>query len=127
AGINGGEIVAEGSINQLMRNKRSLTGQVLAQPLRHPMPDLRNLEMRQLWNRESLQMQGAHQNNLRQIDVNIPLHQLVAITGVSGSGKSTLVRGVLYPNLKNAIAHKRKKQRQWQGVESISGWEGIDR
>ncbi len=127
AGINGGEIVAEGSIQKLMRNKRSLTGKMLAKPLRHPMPGLRNAEMRNLWSNDQLAIQGASQNNLNNLSVKVPLRQLVAITGVSGSGKSTLVRGVIYPNLKGAIAHKRKKKHTWQGVDSISGWESIDR
>ncbi|MCH8530927.1 MAG: excinuclease ABC subunit UvrA [Saccharospirillum sp.] len=130
AGINGGEVVAHGSLNQIMSNKRSLTGQMLSQPLRHPMPDLRNTEMRQLWEPASLHITGAHQNNLRQIDVSIPLRQLVAISGVSGSGKSTLMRGVLYPNLKQVlggIGKKHKAKASWQGASALSGWESIDR
>nr|WP_232522377.1 excinuclease ABC subunit UvrA [Marinimicrobium alkaliphilum] len=127
AGVNGGEVVAFGSLKQVMGNKRSLTGQMLSEPLRHPMPDLRNTDMRALWDKESLHIEGAHQNNLRTIDVSVPLHQLVAISGVSGSGKSTLIRGVLYPNLKQAIAQKRKGKHKWQGAEQITGWEGIDR
>ena len=131
AGVNGGEVVAFGSLKQIMKNPRSLTGQMLAQPLRHPMPDIRNPQMRQLWTQSSLQIQGAHQNNLRQIDVSLPLRQLVAVTGVSGSGKSTLIRGVLYPNLKQAIAshqnRKSKAKTRWQGAELITGWESIDR
>ncbi|MCW8193722.1 excinuclease ABC subunit A [Proteobacteria bacterium 005FR1] len=127
AGVNGGEVVAHGSLASVMRNKSSLTGQMLSNPLRHPLPDLRNAEMRALWPEEKLTIEGATQNNLVNIDVNVPLRQLVAISGVSGSGKSTLVRGVLYPNLKSAIASKRKKKHQWQGTKGISGWEGIDR
>lgn len=130
AGVNGGEVVAYGSLKQIMNNKRSLTGKMLSQPLRHPMPDLRNADMRQLWEQESVHIQGAHQNNLRQIDVSVPLRQLVAITGVSGSGKSTLIRGVLYPNLKQAIANQNKRSKaklHWQGADKIAGWESIDR
>nr|WP_245584156.1 excinuclease ABC subunit UvrA [Saccharospirillum impatiens] len=130
AGINGGEVVAHGSLKQIMSNKRSLTGQMLSQPLRHPMPALRNADMRQLWEPENVTIQGAHQNNLRTIDVSVPLRQLVAITGVSGSGKSTLIRGVLYPNLKRAIASQNTRSKakvRWQGTEQIAGWESIDR
>jgi len=127
AGVNGGEVVATGSLKNIMTNKRSLTGQMLAQPLRHPLPDLRNPDMRALWDREQLHIQGARQNNLNNLSVKLPLRQLVAITGVSGSGKSTLIRGLLYTNLKQAIAHKRKKQHAWKGVEQITGWESIDR
>ncbi|WP_339615276.1 excinuclease ABC subunit UvrA [uncultured Gilvimarinus sp.] len=127
AGVNGGEVVAFGSVAKIMKTKASLTGQMLANPLRHPMPDLRNIEMRKLWSPEKLSLEGASQNNLANVSVDIPLRQLVAITGVSGSGKSTLVRGVLYPNVKTAIANVRKKKHNWQGVNSISGWQGIDR
>ncbi len=67
------------------------------------------------------------QNNLANVSVSVPLRQLVTITGVSGSGKSTLIRGVLYPNLKSAIAQKRKKTHKWQGCTGIKGWESIDR
>ncbi|MAN52548.1 MULTISPECIES: excinuclease ABC subunit UvrA [unclassified Marinimicrobium] len=127
AGINGGEVVAHGSLKQVMGNKRSLTGQMLSEPLRHPMPDLRNAEMRKLWDKESLHIEGATQNNLRKVNVSVPLRQLVTITGVSGSGKSTLIRGVLYPNLKQAIAQKRKTKQTWTGASQITGWENIDR
>lgn len=127
AGVNGGTVVGEGSVAKLMKNKQSLTGQMLANPLRHPMPELRNPEMRALWEKEAITLEGATQNNLKNVNVSVPLHQLVGITGVSGSGKSTLVRGVLYPNVKAAIANKRKKTQRWQGADNITGWEGIDR
>jgi excinuclease ABC subunit A len=127
AGVNGGEVVAYGSLTNVMRNKNSLTGQMLSNPLRHPLPELRNPDMRALWPEEKLCIEGASQNNLADVSVAVPLRQLVAITGVSGSGKSTLVRGVLYPNLKAAIASKRKKKHKWQGASDITGWENIDR
>jgi excinuclease ABC subunit A len=127
AGVNGGEVVAFGSLAKIMRNKNSLTGQMLSKPLRHPLPQLRNAEMRSLWQQEKLCIEGAVQNNLTDVTVSVPLRQMVAITGVSGSGKSTLVRGVLYPNLKAAIVTKRKKKHKWQGASDITGWESIDR
>jgi len=127
AGVNGGEVVATGSLQKVIRNKRSLTGKMLAQPLRHPLPDLRNLSMRTLWESEQLSIEGASQNNLKKLNVTLPLRRLVAITGVSGSGKSTLVRGVLYPNIKAALAQKRKKTHRWSGAENMTGWQSIDR
>ena len=127
AGINGGEVVAFGSLTKIIRNKNSLTGQMLSKPLRHPLPDLRNAEMRALWPEEKLHIEGATQNNLTNLNVSVPLRQLVAITGVSGSGKSTLVRGVLYPNLKSVVGKKRGKKTYWRGAGDIGGWESIDR
>ncbi|MGQ9424380.1 excinuclease ABC subunit UvrA [Gilvimarinus sp. F26214L] len=127
AGVNGGEVVASGSLAQIMRNRHSLTGKMLSAPLRHPLPELRNQAMRELWPREKLHIEDARQNNLAGVTVSVPLRQLVAITGVSGSGKSTLVRGVLYPNLKTAIGGKRKRKHVWRGASRITGWEGIDR
>ncbi len=127
AGVNGGEVVATGSLAQIMRNKNSLTGQMLSNPLRHPLGEIRNPEMRALWPQDKLSITGATQNNLKDVNVDIPLRQLVAVTGVSGSGKSTLIRGVLYPNLKTAIANRRKKKHRWQGCDNLSGWESVDR
>lgn len=130
AGVNGGEVVATGSLETLLRSEGSLTGKMLAEPLRHPMPGLRDPGMRALWEPETLQLTGAVQNNLRAVSVGLPLRQLVAITGVSGSGKSTLIRGVLYPNLRQAIASqrdRRQKRQPWQGVRDIAGWESINR
>ncbi|MEX1032482.1 MAG: excinuclease ABC subunit UvrA [Cellvibrionaceae bacterium] len=126
AGVNGGEVVATGSLAKIKRNKNSLTGKMLSKPLRHPLAELRNPDMRALWPQEKLRIQGASQNNLAKVNVQVPLRQLVAITGVSGSGKSTLVRGVLYPNLK-AVVGKHRKKPKWQGANKIDGWQNIDR
>ncbi|MCH8553493.1 MAG: excinuclease ABC subunit UvrA, partial [Natronospirillum sp.] len=127
AGINGGEVVAYGNLDHILHSERSLTGRMLAEPLRHPLPELRNGEMRGLWEPEILHIRGATQNNLRNLNAKIPLRQLVAISGVSGSGKSTLIRGVLYPNLKQAIARRPKQAPVWDGVTEINGWDSIDR
>src|SRR5690625_7998444 len=110
-----------------MASKESLTGRMLAEPLRHPMPDVRNQAMRQIQDKEQLHVEGADFNNLRSVNVSVPLRQMVAVTGVSGSGKSTLVRGIIYANVKHALAHKRKKSVAWKGADNINGWQGIDR
>lgn len=127
AGVNGGEVVAHGSLSQLKKNKRSLTGQFMAKPLRHPMPDLRDDVLRQQWDKDELRIHGAHQNNLANIEVAIPLRKLVCVSGVSGSGKSTLIRSVLHGNLKRVLAERRKKKINWQGCVEISGWQPVQR
>ena len=130
AGVNGGEVVSQGSLAKLIKNKKSLTGKFIASPLRHPMPDLRNKKIRDLWNTSTLKITGAVQNNLANIDLNIPLRQLVCVSGVSGSGKSTLVRTVLQANLKSIIKPGRKiskKKIKWQGCSDIQGWEAVQR
>ncbi len=130
AGVNGGQVVTSGSLSKLTKNKQSLTGQFIAKPLRHPMPELRDSEMRKHWPKESLSIMGAKQNNLAGIDVDLPLRQLVGISGVSGSGKSTLIRSVLHSNLKRAIAKasgRKKGKLNWQGCEKLEGWESVQR
>ncbi|BFM15667.1 excinuclease ABC subunit UvrA [Maricurvus nonylphenolicus] len=129
AGINGGEVVSSGSLTKLTKNKQSLTGQFIAKPLRHPMPELRDAEMRNHWDKETLSIIGAQQNNLAGIDVDLPLRKLVCVSGVSGSGKSTLIRSVLHSNLKRAIAKgsRKKTKQQWQGCEKLEGFESVQR
>ena len=129
AGSRGGEIVAQGTLAQLRRNKASLTGRFLADPLRHPLPDLRDDEARAAWPVAALSIKGATLHNLRNVSVDIPLRRLVAVSGVSGSGKSSLIRSVLHDNLRAALRTKgtRRKQAPWVGCEELQGWEQIDR
>ena len=123
AGRHGGEIVAEGSVAQVLDNPASLTGRFLAQPLTHPLFERRRPA------REHLGITGADLHNLKDVCVDIPLERLVCVTGVSGSGKSTLVREVLHHNLQALIVARRTKKRAPASMscQSLHGWEPIER
>ena len=124
AGRNGGEVVATGSLERVMKSKRSITGQALAEPPAHPMFERRSRD-----GDMQLTISGADRNNLRGVDVELPLGRFVAVSGVSGSGKSSLIRGVLIENLSRRVGkhNRRKKAPAWQGCTQIDGWEGIER
>ncbi len=94
AGVNGGEIIAMGTIDDIMKDKNSLTGKYLSGKMEIPLPSKRNTKKT-----KSIQIIGASENNLKNIDVEIPLNKFVVITGVSGSGKSTLIHDILYGGL----------------------------
>ena len=122
AGVRGGEIVASGTVAQVRKNPLSVTGQLLDDPLQHPLyPQRKKAE-------QMLSIKNATLHNLRKVSVDIPLHQLVCVTGVSGSGKSTLVRDVLHDNLRVLNAQKKnRKLGTLTGCEAISGWQSVSR
>lgn len=119
AGEHGGAIVATGTLEEIMAHPGSLTGSYLSGRLRIPMPD-----SRRKGNGKCLVIKGARQNNLKNIDVRIPLGMLVGVTGVSGSGKSTLVNDILYKKLAQVFYRAREKPGD---CDEILGLEHIDK
>ncbi len=101
AGILGGEIVAAGTPKQVMKNPRSITGQYLSGKMKIDVPETRRKAT------EFIKIKGAKENNLKNIDVDIPMGVFTAVTGVSGSGKSSLINEVLYKGISKEI-YKRK-------------------
>jgi len=97
AGINGGELVFAGTYQEILKDKKSLTGEYLNGDLSIQVP-----EKRKKWN-ESIRVNGARENNLKGITVDFPLNVFTVVSGVSGSGKTSLVKRILYPALQKAI------------------------
>ena len=94
AGHYGGEIIFQGTFQEILKDKKSLTGKYLDHRLNIPMPG-----RRRKW-KEFIEIKGARENNLKNFDVRIPLNIFTAISGVSGSGKTSLVKKILFPSLK---------------------------
>jgi len=131
AGVNGGRLVAEGTISKVMKSPQSLTGRFLAKPLQHPLLPRRETQLSGKQKTPAINIGKAHLNNLKNINAAIPLQRLVCVTGVSGSGKSTLIRQVLHENLHTLLSKggKRKnvKAKDLYGCDSIGGAENIAR
>ncbi|MEB3355439.1 MAG: excinuclease ABC subunit UvrA [Synechococcales bacterium] len=119
AGVHGGRIVAQGSLEDLLTSTDSLTGAYLSgrQTIHTP-------AQRRQGNGRQLSIRRARRNNLQEIDVDIPLGKLVCVTGVSGSGKSTLVNELLYPALKHHFGHKIPMPKE---MDEIGGLNALDK
>ena len=114
AGVHGGEVVAAGSLEDIMRCPRSITGQYLSGVKKIPVP-----AERRKGNGKFLTVRGAAENNLRHVDVSIPLGTFTCITGVSGSGKSSLVNEILYKKLAGALNHARTRPGKFDAIEGL--------
>jgi excinuclease ABC subunit A len=118
AGVHGGEVVAQGTPQEILANPASLTGRYLSGELSIPLPAQRRQSER------CIEVKGAAENNLKGIDVKIPLGVMTCVTGVSGSGKSTLVIDTLYKSLSQRLYRSREKAGK---VDDILGLESLDK
>ena len=119
AGEHGGEIVAEGTPDQIMAHPQSLTGAYLAQREQIPLP-----ASRRQGNGQTLKVLGAAEHNLQEIDVTLPLGTFICVTGVSGSGKSTLVEAILYRKVAQYLHNSKLRPGK---VRKIEGLRHIDK
>ena len=119
AGVNGGNVVAAGSIEDICACPESMTGQYLSGKRFIPVP-----ERRREGSGKSLMIRGAAENNLKNIDVEIPLGKLICVTGVSGSGKSSLINEILYKTL---AAEKNRAKTRPGKCAGIEGLENVDK
>ncbi len=119
AGSKGGEIVAQGTLDDILKSEKSLTAKYLRKELQIKIP-----ENRRTGNGNVLTVKGAKQNNLKNIDVDFPLGEFVCVTGVSGSGKSSLVNEILHPALANRLNGAKMVEGKF---DDILGIENVDK
>jgi excinuclease ABC subunit A len=122
AGLRGGRVVAQGSVDDLVAARESTTGAWLKAPLPHPLHPRRPVNR----TTDRIHVRGARLHNLNGLDAAFPLDRLTVVTGVSGSGKSTLARDVLFANL-HSVVGKRGAKEAWSGCAAIEGWQALDR
>jgi len=119
AGRHGGEVIFSGTKNELLKNKNSLTAKYLRQEVCIPIPvDRRNWRLNKY-----IEIKGAREHNLKDIDLRFPLSTFICVTGVSGSGKSTLISDILYPALAQRIYNSKEKP---GAFKSMIGSQEID-
>ncbi|HBG1882541.1 excinuclease ABC subunit UvrA [Clostridioides difficile] len=124
AGIHGGEIVAQGTLDEIIENENSITGQYLSGKKQILLP-----ETTREGNGSFIEIVKASENNLKNIDVKFPLGKFTCITGVSGSGKSTLINDILYKGVAskvNRLKQRAGKHKEIKGIESIDKVINID-
>ena len=119
AGVHGGEIIAKGTPEEVMKNKNSLTGRYLTGEEKIEVP-----KKRRKGNKKYIEILGAEENNLKNIKVKFPLGKFICVTGVSGSGKSTLVNEILYRIISNNLYKSKTKPGKYKKIKGI---ENIDK
>lgn len=120
AGVHGGQIIAQGTPKQVMKNKDSITGQYLSGKKFIPLPQERRKS-----DGRKITIKGAAENNLKKVNVDIPLGQFIAVTGVSGSGKSTLVNEILYKSLASKLNRAKVKPGAHKSIEGLEQLEKV--
>ena len=125
AGVKGGEIVARGKLEQVVRNKKSMTAKYLTRGKTISIPQKRRTP------RSFIKLTGAGKNNIKNLNIKIPLGIMTCIAGVSGSGKSTLTHEILIPAIKNALSGKsshlyKEHYKSIEGIENIDSLIGLD-
>lgn len=120
AGIHGGELIAAGTPEEVMACESSITGQYLSGKRCIPVPT-----KRREGNGKKLTVYGAKENNLKNIDVEIPLGKFVAVTGVSGSGKSSFVNEIVYKHLCNVLNHAKKHTGKFSSMKGIDALDKV--
>lgn len=119
AGVHGGELMSQGSIEDIKANRKSITGDYLSGRKKIKIP-----KERREGNGQEIELLGAAKNNLKELDLKIPLGKFISVTGVSGSGKSSLINEVLKPALMHKLGYKKPFPKD---LKSISGYENIDK
>ena len=123
-GVHGGNVIAQGTAEEIKQIPESITGQYLSGKMQIKIP-----EKRRKSNGKAIEIKGATQNNLKNVNVKFPLGQFICVTGVSGSGKSTLVNEILYKAISKYINHSNEKpgkHKEIVGIENIDKIINID-
>ena len=119
AGLHGGEVVAAGSVSDVMNNPNSITGKYLKGELKIDVPSTRRKG-----NKKFIEIKGATEHNLKNINVKFPLGTFICVTGVSGSGKSTLINEILYKYARNSLYKTKEKPGK---CKDVKGLDNIDK